>query len=133
MQESSEEGKDQGGFGPALSFVYMQCARAIKAYNHVLSRSLKLSNLCSNHQPCIQIAGAMLSFWLFCDVGYFHALAVTVPLLVPQVVSNWADVTSLPSESTCRWRLELLRRRLLQKRTKKSIVCLFVFGATAPQ
>jgi hypothetical protein len=115
----------------SFRFVHIQCALAIKAYNQVLLRSLKLSNLCSCHQSCIQIAGAVLSFWLLCDVKYFHTLAIMLPQLVPQVVSDRADVRSLLSGNTCRWRLELLRRRMWQKLTKKS-VCFFVFGATAP-
>ena len=126
-----KKGKIRGTLALFFRFVCMQRAPAIKAYNHVLSKGLKLSNLCSNHQACIQIAGPVLSFWLLCDVEYFHIVAIMLPLLVPQLVSDRADVTSLLSESTCRWRLELSRRRMWQKRTKKSFVCFF-WGAEQP-
>ena len=77
--KSSEEWSACGTSGLSFRFVYMQCAPAVEAHNHVLSRSLKLSNLCSNHQACIQIAVTVLSFWLLCALGYFHRLAIIPP------------------------------------------------------
>ena len=76
-----------GTLGLSFRFVYIQCAPTIKAYNQVLSRSLKFSNLCSNHQSCIQIAGAVLSFWLLCNVEYFHTFAVLPPFVFVKLLA----------------------------------------------
>jgi hypothetical protein len=80
-KKAQKKGNIRGNLGLSFRFVYIQFAPAVKAYNQVLSRRLEFSNLCSNHQSCIQIAGAVLSFWLLCDVEYFHTFAIMLPFL----------------------------------------------------